>query len=373
MIVAAIDAMYTINRKGNVLMKLIQQFGKAVLMIALGGIILWGCGSGSRQESVTTDGFEMMIDYLGKQPDFVNSELAPGAIGIGEVLNYSGTRLHLIDIRSKVEYDTGHLAMAINVPIEELLGYFEQKIDPAGFDTIALISRDGNDAFFAVTLLRILGYHNVYGVKLGMGWHTRFAKEIWGKRVSSDFEAVLSTEPSKPRKVYPFPEFQTDSSDGYSLIRGRVAELLSSGYQHYRIPARDVFANPGNFYIINYWPENEYLVGHIPGAYQYTPKKSLSVKTELATIPPDRPVVVYCHQGNMSSSAVAYLLLLGYQVQSVEFGTNSFMYNLHREKIGKSLFLPEEAIDYPLRDKTNAGGSANPPPVLVEMKSKGGC
>jgi rhodanese-related sulfurtransferase len=354
-------------------MKLIQRFGKAGLMIAFGLIILSGCGSGARQESSSADGFEMMIDYLGKQPDFVNSELAPGAIGIGDVLNYTGTRLHVIDIRSKVEYDTGHLAMAIHVPIGELLAYFEQRIDPASFDTIALISRDGNDAFFAVTLMRILGYHNVFGVKLGMGWHTRFAKETWGKRVTSDFEAKLSTEASPPKKVYPFPEFQTDSADGYSLIRARVSELLSSGSQGYRIAARDVFANAGNFYIINYWPENEYLVGHIPGAYQYTPKKSLSIKTELATIPPDRPVVVYCHQGNMSSSAVAYLLLLGYQVQSLEFGTNSFMYNLHKEKIVKSLFSPDEAIDYPLTDQTNAGGSANPPPVLVEMKSKGGC
>ncbi|MFO7721974.1 MAG: rhodanese-like domain-containing protein [Bacteroidales bacterium] len=331
-----------------------------------------GCRSAQQAKEPDADGFALLINHIEHHHDFVNSEVAPGAIGIDAVLNYEGDKMLLIDIRPLPEFQSGHLAEAVNITMEGLLDYFELSIDPAGFDTIVIISTDGQDALFATTLMRLLGYDNVFGLRLGMGWHKQFADTVWGRKLSSEYELRLSPGPSPQLEAFAYPAFQSDGKDGYTLLRERARELLRSGYKDYRIAAKEVFAAADSFYIINYWPENEYLIGHIPGARQYTPKKSLSRKTSLNTLPPDKPIVIYCHQGNMSSSATAYLLLLGYDVKSLEFGSNSFMYNLHKGKIGRNIFDPLQAIDYPLMDKSNSGKIPKVP-VLVEIKSQGGC
>jgi rhodanese-related sulfurtransferase len=342
------------------------------LLMVITGITQQGCNSSKEAEEADSDGFELLINHIEQHYDFVNNEKAPGAIGIDAVLNYNGDKMLLVDVRVMSEFRSGHLAGAVNVAMEELLSYFESRIDPSGFDTIALISADGQDALFATTLLRLLGYDNVFGIRLGMGWHKQFADTVWGRRLSSAYEALLSTGPSPEKKTYSYPTVDGKGKEGYMLLRDRVQQLLTTGYQQYRITAKEVFDAPENYYIINYWPENEYAIGHIPGALQYAPKKSLSRKTMLNTIPPDKPVVIYCHQGNMSSSATAYLLLLGYDVRSLEFGSNSFMFDLHKEKIGRNYLDTLQTIDYPLIDKTNSGAIPKGP-VLVEMKSQGGC
>jgi rhodanese-related sulfurtransferase len=257
--------------------------------------------------------------------------------------------------------------------MEGLLDLLEERVNGAAFDTIVLVSDDGQDALFATTLLRILGYNNVFALRLGMGWHADYTDSVWNKHVSSDFVAQLSTDPPPTKSGNAFPVLMSEHSMAYDLIRERVAELLAEGYKHFRITAEDVFANPGKYYIINYWSEEEYLLGHIPGAYQYSPRKSLKRETSLSSIPFDKPVVIYCHQGNMSSSATAYLRLIGYDVLSLEFGTNSFMHSHHKEQGIKNLYNPEDAIDYPLEGSRSGGMPKGAPPVLVGVRGEGGC
>lgn len=329
------------------------RFGMALLLATGTWLLLPGCGMQKSRELPLQDGFELMVDYIEKHTDFVNSEPAPGSVPIDAILNYTGTRLHLVDLRPESEYRAGHLPAAVNISIQELLQYLENRIDPGSFDTIALISSDGQDAFFATTLLRILGYGNVYAVRFGMGWHSRYADSLWISHFSSAYQDQLSTGPAPVKSTYPYPGVSTTNPDGYLLLRERAAALLDTGYRHYRINIKDVMNNRDDFYIINYWPVHEYNVGHIPGAFQYNPKKSLNRNAELNTLPPDRPVVIYCHQGNLSASASAYLLLLGYNARSLEYGTHSFMYDLHAEKVRRNLFDKNAVFDYPLADAEN--------------------
>lgn len=339
----------------------------------VGVFLLWGCGGHTKQpEKAEANGFDLLIGYIEKQADFVNSEEAPGAIGIDAVLNYAGKNLLVLDLRTPREFDEGHLSMAVNKPMEEVLPYFEGSIDPGSYDTIALISDDGQDAMYATTLLRLLGYNNVFAVRFGMGWHKQLAKKYWEPFLSSSFESRLVTDPSPSKKTYPYPTITLNSADAYTALQERITTLLASGRKHFTITGTEVFANPEAYYIINYWPDDEYLAGHIPGAIRYSPRTSLSRSTELGTLPTDKPVVIYCHQANLSSSAAAYLRLLGYDARSLSYGANGFMYNLLRNKIGKGFFDPDALIDYPLSKEGDISTGKQTPPV-VKVKSQGGC
>lgn len=335
--------------------------------------LLMGCRAKDKMVAESSDSFPAMLDYIENHVDFVNSPGAPGAIGIDAVVMGNPDRKLIIDLRSAAAFDTGHLAGAIQVPMEQLLLLFEQKVNAASFNTIVLVSGDGQDALFAATLLRILGYGNVFALRLGMGWHVKYADTLWGRHTSSAYQEMIVNTPSPPKGKQPYPVITSSHRHTYDLIRERAASLLSEGYKDYRITAKSLFADPAKYYIINYWPEEEYLLGHIRGAVQYTPRVSLKRTADLGTIPSDRPVVIYCHQGNMSASVTAFLRLLGYDAWSLEFGTNSFMYNHHKEKGIRSLYKADEAIDIPLDDRNGTRKGQSVPPVLVEIRGQGGC
>jgi rhodanese-related sulfurtransferase len=336
-------------------------------------LLLWSCHSGKVKEESFDDSFSMLAEYIEKHTDFIHSEVAPAVLEIDALIEGTGQGIHVIDLRPVAAYDTGHFPGAVNVSADRLLDYLEHAIDAASFDTIALISGDGQDAFFAGALLRLLGYNNIYSVRFGMGWHTDYAHSTWGRVLSSDGEQALVTGPSPEDRNYGWPVISTLEQDPYRLLRQRVAELLNQGFDSFRIIAGDVLAAPESFFIINYWPENEYQVGHIPGSRQYTPKKSLQRSNRLGTLPPDQPVLIYCHQGNNSATVVAYLRLLGYDAYSMDFGTNSFMYDLHSREIKRALYRPDAVKDFPLEGSGDRSLQRPAVPLVKEVQGEGGC
>jgi rhodanese-related sulfurtransferase len=90
--------------------------------------------------------------------------------------------------------------------------------------------------------------------------------------------------------------------------------------------------NYNSYYTMCYWPEDKYLNnGHLPGAVQYTPKKSLSRATYLNTLPVDRQSVIYCYSGQHSKFVAAYLRMLGYDAKSLAYGANGFIHQVMAE------------------------------------------
>ncbi len=336
-------------------------------------VSLFGCGAGSKEKEASVDGFDLLISHIEQHHDFIHADEAPGVIEIQHLINGTETGIHVIDLRTKAQYDTGHFPGAVNVPMDKLLDYFENGIHAAGFDTIALISEDGQAAFYALSLLRLLGYDNVYGVRFGMGWHADYSPMTWQSRISSDGEHALVTGPSPADNTYPWPTMLTSEEDAYQFLRHRVEELLKEGYDGVWISAGEVLDAPEDYFIVNYWPEHEYRVGHIPGARQYTPKKSLQRANRLGTLPPDQTVVVYCHQGNNSATVTAYLRLLGYDALSMAFGTNSFMYETHSRELTRGLFRPETLITIPLEGSGARTMQQQATPPVKEVQGEGGC
>ncbi|MBK7630402.1 MAG: rhodanese-like domain-containing protein [Ignavibacteriales bacterium] len=88
-----------------------------------------------------------------------------------------------------------------------------------------------------------------------------------------------------------------------------------------------LYANRSNYYIVNYWSEADYTIGHIEGAIQYTPKVAFKLANDLKTLPTDKIIVVYCYTGQTSSFMATYLRALGYDAKSLSYGANNLFYD----------------------------------------------
>ena len=95
------------------------------------------------------------------------------------------------------------------------------------------------------------------------------------------------------------------------------------------IKAADLFENqndgdPDNDpYIISLRSAEDYAKGHVPGAVNMSVKELFTVES-LATIPPDKDVVVICYTGQTAGQATAGLNMLGYDAYSLLFGMSSW-------------------------------------------------
>jgi rhodanese-related sulfurtransferase len=112
-----------------------------------------------------------------------------------------------------------------------------------------------------------------------------------------------------------------------------VNTLLNEGFTPATVTNQTVFGNLTGYYIVNYWPADQYAdPGHIPGAIQYTPKASMKLDADLKTLPADKNIAVYCYTGQTSAFLAAYLRLLGYNAQTILYGTNAMIYDKMVEK-----------------------------------------
>lgn len=72
-------------------------------------------------------------------------------------------------------------------------------------------------------------------------------------------------------------------------------------------------------FIIDARSPEDFALGHIPGAVNLGPKVAFTAE-KLATIPADKPVIVYCYTGQTSSQMVPVFNMLGYDAKSMLFG-----------------------------------------------------
>jgi rhodanese-related sulfurtransferase len=116
---------------------------------------------------------------------------------------------------------------------------------------------------------------------------------------------------------------------------GRAQEPLQARAELYfsegprTIQASDLFENlndgdPDNDpYIISLRSAEDYAKGHIPGAVNMGVKELFSLDN-LATIPPNRDLVLVCHTGQTAGQATAALDILGYDAYGLLFGMSSW-------------------------------------------------
>jgi rhodanese-related sulfurtransferase len=294
----------------------------------------------------------LLLKDLEENGDYVNSQFFPSLIKASVVYEELGKKNMILDLRSPELYSKGHIEGAVNKRFGELPEYFETGIKPFEFDKIILACDDGQVSSYATSLLRMMGYGNVFALRWGMsGWNKVFAQETWLKGVSGKYEDRLELTANETPKPEGMPEIKTGFKTGREIGDERFRNLFEAGTGDILVTAEEIFKDPEKYFVINLERKDKYDDGHIPGAVRYKPESTLGFTDMMATIPFDRIVVVYCGTGHNSGFATAFLRLFGYDARTLKYGNNSFMYDKMVKQKSELSWLPftlAESNDYPV-------------------------
>lgn len=270
----------------------------------------------------------LLLKDLKENGNYVNSQVFPSLIKASVVNESLNKNILIIDLRTSKIFSEGHIKGAVNKKFEELPFYFETGIKPFKYDKIIIVSDDGQVSSFATSLLRLMGYGNVYSMRWGMSaWNNKFAQDAWLKGISGKFESKLENKVNERPASKEMPELKTGKTTGEEIGTFRFHKLFEEGTDNIMITADEVFSDPRKYYVINLERKDKYEDGHIPGAVRYKPEGTLSFIEEMASIPIDKTVVVYCGTGHLSGFATAYLRLFGYDARTLKYGNNGFMHD----------------------------------------------
>mgnify|MGYP006279025405 CR=1 FL=1 len=356
-----------------------------ILLVSVFAVTFTSCGGGQKkteekqkqETKQSVDEFDKLMTHIEQTGDFINSKKVPSMISPKVVKNNLDQNIHIIDIRKPTDYSNGHIPGAVNVGMNQLLDYFMNDINPNSYSHIVMVCYTGQSAGFATSILQLLGYDNVYDMKWGMSsWDKNTAQKKWLKNISNEYADQLETKSNPMSEANGFPTINTGKTVGLEILQERAKELLNKGFKPYTIKAKELFENGDNYYIINYWPEKKYAKGHIPGAIQYNPKKSLGRATQLNTLPTDQTVVPYCFTGQHSAFVTAYLNMIGYDAKSLVYGANSFMNGEMRDRGAKAwhAFTPKRINNFEMA--TTSGGNteaAKSEKETDKIQVSGGC
>jgi len=234
----------------------------------------------------------------------------------------------ILDYRSAADFATGHIRGAVNISLANLVS----KINDGTITkskTILNVCYTGQTASVATSFLNLMGFEaqnltwGMCGVKVDP---SITGTDKWSTQIAADeFATQLVATETTPSQTYSFPDPATGQKTAEEIMKQRFGTFTSS----WSISAADVFANPANYFIVNYWPRAEYLnPGHISGAFCFEPKTSLKSDAMLKNLPTDKTIVVYCYSGQTSAQVVTYLNLLGYNAKSLLYGMNGFAYGV---------------------------------------------
>jgi rhodanese-related sulfurtransferase len=287
---------------------------------------------------------EVLIEYMedpgSPAANYGNSGLAikaPSATYTG----IEAGKVLAIDIRSDTDFADGHIEDAVNMPVGDVRDYLDNN-DLSAYDEIHIVCYTGQTASWLTSLLQLAGYKDVYSMKWGMsGWHSDFDK--WTSNTNSDKATLFTADVTEKAEEGDLPVLTTGFEDGADIFEARFDAVLAEGFGAAAVSQGDVYANLDDYYIINYWPNAEYLdPGHIEGAIQYTPDEDLQLDTYLKTLPTDKAIAVYCYTGQNSARIAAYLRLMGYNAKSLKFGANSMIWS----EMTKSTWTPDAPMEY---------------------------
>ncbi|OYT16050.1 MAG: hypothetical protein B7C24_09835 [Bacteroidetes bacterium 4572_77] len=297
-------------------------------------------------DTITVPETEALLRFINNSGDYINSKYSPSLVRSSVIFDELGANL-ILDIRKKEDYVAGHINGAVHKDRSEIMDYLENEIAPSIYDKIVIVCKNGQSSAYVASVLRLVGYSNAFSMSYGMSaWNKSL--DNWSPKISSKYTNKLEQKTNPVEGMHPYPQLATGERCGAEILQARGRTLLNTPFAKLKISADRVFKEYEDFYIINLWPEDRYKVGHIPGAYQYTPRKDINSKTLLNTIPSDKKILVYGYTGQSSAFMTAYLRLLGYNAFTLPFGANSFMYNTLKLRNWHAFVSADAVNDFPL-------------------------
>jgi len=284
-------------------------------------------GAGAQNDFTLEEGYlpsETFTTIATSLLDYVNdSGDCPGVMSAVD-LNDNLALWTVIDIRSLEHYNAGHIDGAYHSSLATLKDDVELGNIPSDLPFI-VACYTGQAAGHAKIALEMMGYEDTKSLLWGMSsWNSSL--DSWTGGTGNNL-GIAETDANNGDLVYQAYPTLTGAT-----LDGQVDAMLTAGFKG--ISYTSIEDHLGNYFIINYFGEADYLgegtagvPGHIPGAYQFTPFASMGIDQMLGNIPADTPVVVYCWTGQHSSQITAYLNMLGYEAYSLTFGSNSLFHD----------------------------------------------
>lgn len=292
--------------------------------------------------------FEALVEQC--VPYINDADDCPGVISAQALYNdqISAEPVYtVIDIRSQADFDNlGHIEGAIHSTLATLL------TDVAAIpqdEHLVVTCYTGQSAGWAKLALELMGWEDVKTLGFGMSsWNTTLCGS-WNSNVGN-LLGTPETELNNDELVEnAFPVLSGVTTD--NVLATKVAALLATPFSSRGLNYATYLALPvdeqDDYFFLNYWGATDYTtLGHIPGAYQFTPAASLDIDQMLANIPTDKKIVVYCWTGQTSAQIAGYLYMLGYDAYTLSFGANKLFHD--SLEAGKRWDQAEDSHDFPL-------------------------
>lgn len=161
--------------------------------------------------------------------------------------------------------------------------------------------------------------------------------------------------------------FAQDPTGDFEVVRQAADAYLSSDAAPV-ISADALWENlsdgdPDNDpFIVSVRSADHYALGHIPGAINIS-WKAIAETDNLAKLPADQQIVVYCYTGHTGQIATTALNLLGYNAVNLKFGMMGW--TLNDEVLATKRFGPDtDARDYGLETDANEAAETYDYPEL---------
>jgi rhodanese-related sulfurtransferase len=298
----------------------------SILLIAV-IIPLFVATSCREYEEASVDEYTILTEYMkstGK--DFANVVdatwvKAASAINVN-VTDYSVPDYYVMDIRSAVDFDNGHIKGAVNVPLANVL----TAAPNAGAKPILVVCYTGQTAARAVAFLRLSGFTS-HCLKWGMaGWHSAFQAKWTSNTAQLNHANWIKTGAPAAVSQFSSPVLTTGKTTGEEILKARIAIALAN--VAWTVSKTDVLANPTNYFINNKWPQADWdAYGHISSAYRIDVAEGLTIDGLNKFNPAATTLVTYCYTGQTSSITAAWLNVVGFDnSKSISFGANGIIW-----------------------------------------------
>jgi len=238
----------------------------------------------------------------------------------------------VVDLRPEAEYLAGHIGRAYLASLATLRRDLSTTIP--SHRPYVLVSRTGEVASYAKMAMEMMGYDDVRSLDFGISGWTPEADWMTGA-VGDGLVAAETEGHNHELTAHDFPAL--DDYAMATVIDDRTDALIEAGYP--AVTWDEVSATIDDYFVLCYMDESDYAgqgpggaPGHIPGAFQFTPHRSLGIDSMLVNVPFDQPVLVYDWTGQHAAQVTAYLNLLDYDARNLRLGANALFHSALTER-----------------------------------------
>ncbi len=303
-------------------------------------------------EEVDTDG----VDLASQIQAYLSSGKAPAisAAALYDNIN-DGDQSNdpfILSIRSASQYAKGHIPGAEHIGFTSLFTDENMSKLPDDDQQIVVVCYTGHTASQATALLNVNGF-NATALKFGMtSWTTNgtVAPSYYNRAMDAHNYPVSVGETQGTIDTAVIADTEDVILDATNAFLGAGKSTMITAEALYN-NLNDNYASNDPF-ILSIRGATHYDLGHIPGAVNI-PFREVFTEENIAKLPTEKQIVVYCYTGHTASQITAMLNVIGYDAVCLKWGMCSWTTNT---SIATSCYDKElNAFDYPVVPGSDPG------------------